>query len=88
MTAVALRSKPSGLPRVVLALLLAPLAGTALFTANPALLCSACCVAGICAAAITRLPQRPVTRSRRLTLVSQPAARGLRHPQRPRGDKA
>jgi MFS family permease len=71
-----------------LALLLAPLAGTALLAANPALLWGACCLTGICAAAVIYVSRRPVGRPRQLTPVSPPAARGLHHPQRPRVDKA
>jgi MFS family permease len=71
-----------------LALLLAPLAGTALFAANPALLWGACCLASICAAAVIHVSRRPAGHPRRLTPVSQPAARGLHHPARPRADKA
>ena len=47
------------------ALLLAPLAGTALYSLSPALLWGGCAVAGICAAAvITPLPALPRPRSR------------------------
>jgi MFS family permease len=58
-----------------LALLLAPLAGTALFAASPAMLWGACGIAGICAAVIARLPCRPghagtVSATRRPQLVA------------------
>lgn len=55
-----------------LALLLAPLAGTALYHLNPTLLWAACGAAGICAAAIIT-PRRPGWRRRRLP--GAPAAR-------------
>ncbi len=67
-----------------LALLLAPLAGTALYNLNPAVLWAACGAAGICAAAIIA-PRRPGLRraaSGALTPPGQHTRNGLAHGQR------
>jgi MFS family permease len=63
-----------------LALLLAPLAGTALYHLNPAVLWAACGAAGICAAAIITFPRDPAARAAHAERASALTAAANRGP--------